>query len=82
MEENDGKVTKGNNEDVRKDDLVDCLGVLTVQLLGDQIQSVNKQLDETSLSMASNTRDKTLFNSESEYGARIGARDTLNDLYG
>lgn len=82
LEENDGKVTKGKNEDVRKDDLVDCLGVLTVQLLGDQIHSVNKQLDETSLSMASNTQNKTLFNSESEYGARIGARDTLNDLYG
>lgn len=81
LEEHNGRVTKGQNEDVRKDDLVDCLGVLTVQLLGSQISSISGKLDEMSMGVAGNTREKLTFNPNSEYGARVGALDALNNLY-
>lgn len=81
LEDINGKVTKGNNEDIRKDDLVDCLGVLTVQLLGSQIQSVNQQLNELSMGGTNSATIDAGVPTRSEGRSRDSVHDILSDFY-
>lgn len=55
LQEDNGKVIKGDNPDVNHDDLVDCLGTLCVQLLGTQLSKTLENLEELSLGVANQT---------------------------
>ena len=75
LQEDNGKVIKGDSSEVNHDDLVDCLGTLTVQLLGTQLSQTLENLEELTIGMAAQRPSSQSIQSD------YSAFNALNALY-